>query len=111
MDCYYHGYSGGPGGECTSCEREGGEMSHAHPRRTTYDILDDEPDDECGSDAPRGYENDPRFSAVAATQAEERVMQMLDAVIEASRERLENSIRRGEQELREGRTTSLDDLT
>lgn len=24
MDCYYHGYSGGPGGPCEGCEREGG---------------------------------------------------------------------------------------
>jgi hypothetical protein len=24
MDCYYHGYSGGPGGPCEACERENG---------------------------------------------------------------------------------------
>jgi hypothetical protein len=24
MDCYYHGYSGGPGGACNACEREDG---------------------------------------------------------------------------------------
>ncbi len=27
MDCYYHGYSGGPGGPCTRCENDNGPMA------------------------------------------------------------------------------------
>ena len=27
VDCYYHGYSGGPGGPCNRCERENGELA------------------------------------------------------------------------------------
>lgn len=33
MDCYYHGYSGGPGGPCQSCERENGPHSGYYRRK------------------------------------------------------------------------------
>jgi hypothetical protein len=31
MDCYYHGYSGGPGGRCVGCEQDD------NPEHKTFD--------------------------------------------------------------------------
>lgn len=42
-DCYYHGYSGGPGGACHGCEREGGELDGYYASMSENARSDNQP--------------------------------------------------------------------